>query len=243
MSSSGIWRSEPPARQQGAFSRSPKGGSENPLTANIPPSYYPPMRGFGRKFRGIPVVTVLLLTCVVASAQHHERKRVERAEIIQLEQQWRQAQISENISEMDRLLAEDFLGITAAGQVVTKAQQLDRMRTRQIDLRRMDVSETKIKISGNLAVVTSLIQIDGTMDGRPVNGAFRYTRVYQRTPGAGWQITNFEATRAPGALAGIGTGPGVGANLPAAGVSAPHADGPSLLPASRAGSGSPPPRS
>jgi ketosteroid isomerase-like protein len=133
-----------------------------------------------------------------ARAEKHERKRIERVEITQLEEKWRQAQLAEDISAMDRLLSDEFLGITAAGQVVTKAQQLDRMRTRRLDINRMDISDTKIKISGNLAVVTSLAMIDGTADGKPLRGAFRYTRVYHRVGRDDWKITNFEATRVPG---------------------------------------------
>ena len=195
------------------------------------------MRGRNRKVAILAAAGLLSLCCVPVPAQRHERKRVERAEIGQLEQQWRQAQMSGNIPEMDRLLAEDFLGITASGQVVTKAQQLDRMRMRQIDLQRLDISDSKIKISGNLAVVTSLVQIDGTMDGHPVDGSFRYTRVYQRGTANAWRITNFEATRVPGGV------PPPSAKTPAAVGEVPHAGAPNFLPASQAKSASPLPPS
>lgn len=215
------------------------------------------MSGLSRSLREVSVVVLLSLLSTAAGAQRHERKRAERAEIGQLEQQWRMAQISDDIPEMDKLLSEDFLGVTAGGQVVTKAQQLDRMRSREIDLRRLDLSETKIKISGSLAVVTSLAQIDGTMEGRPVDGFFRYTRVYQRGSQANWRITNFEATRVPGGnganasggfhgsrgAAGSGAVTGASATLPPAGAAGPRAGGPNLLPASQARSGSPLPPS
>ena len=142
---------------------------------------------------------VILLTNFSAPAQRHERKREERAEIATLEEQWKQAQMAEDIPLMDRLLSDDFLGITAAGQLVTKSQQLDRMRTRQFEITRFDMADTKIKISGSLAVVTSLVRLDATSSGAPLRGFFRYTRVYQRAPGDGWKITNFEATRVPNA--------------------------------------------
>lgn len=126
--------------------------------------------------------------------QHHADKRLEQREIRVLEEKWRQAQLADDIPATDKLLSDEFLGVTASGQVVTKLQQLDRMRTRRIDLKTINVSDTKVKISGNLAVVTSQAVLDGTADGAPLRGCFRYTRVYQRTLG-GWHITNFEATR------------------------------------------------
>lgn len=152
-----------------------------------------------------------------ACAQRHERKRAERAEILSLEGRWRQAQLAEDISAMDKLLSDEFLGITASGQVVTKMQQLDRMRSRALDITRLEMADTKIKISGNLAVVTSLANLEGMSEGSPLHGEFRYTRVYQRVPGDGWQITNFEATRVKGA------GP---AGTPQASSAAPPASAP-----------------
>lgn len=125
----------------------------------------------------------------------HRGGRDARAQIESLEEQWRQAALADDSEKMDRLLSDDFLGITANGQVVTKAQQLDRMRTHAFTITRLDVSDMKIKLIGqHVAIVTSLAQIEGSSDGRPLHGSFRYTRVYQRLPNATWKITSFEAT-------------------------------------------------
>jgi len=138
---------------------------------------------------------------VRAFAQPHppkgDPKRVERVHIEALEQQWRTAQLNDDVAAMDKLLSDDFLGITANGEVGTKEQFLDRMRNRTLTLNTMDVSEQKIKLVGQVAIVTSLAQIDGISDGQPLTGRFRYTRVYQRLPGDTWRVTNFEATRIP----------------------------------------------
>jgi ketosteroid isomerase-like protein len=72
------------------------------------------------------------------------------------------------------------------------------MRTRNFSIKSLDVSDIKIKlISQHAAIVTSLAEVDGTNDGRPLHGSFRYTRVYQRIPNDGWKITSFEATHVP----------------------------------------------
>lgn len=202
-------------------------------------AYDPPMRGSLQLTRWLAILLLLPVAGGVARAQRHERKRVERAEILTMEGEWRQAQLSEDIPAMDQLLADSFLGITASGQVVTKNQQLDRMRSRQLAITKLDMADTKIKISGNLAVVTSLARLEGTANGSPLHGFFRYTRVYNRVQGVGWKITNFEATRVPddAVLAGMKI------NGPQAGVGAPPAASPSSLPASRVESSSPKPQS
>lgn len=147
---------------------------------------------------------VLLLGLAVALvstplyAGPHRGARSMRDQIEALESQWKQAILANDLEAMDHLLSEDYLGITASGQVVTKPQQIDRMRTHNFSISSLDVSDVKIKlISQHAAIVTSLAQVDGTNDGRPLHGSFRYTRVYQRIPNDGWKITSFEATRVP----------------------------------------------
>ena len=197
------------------------------------------MCGSVRSFRWFLAILFAALASCAGMAQHHERKRTERAEISTLEEEWKQAQMAEDIPLMDHLLSDDFLGITASGQLVTKSQQLDRMRTRQLEIARFDMADTKIKISGNLAVVTSLVRLDATSNGAPLHGFFRYTRVYQRAPGDGWKITNFEATRVPN---GAGTY-GVDATSPQARSLKPPAAVTSSPQATRAKFASPQPQS
>jgi ketosteroid isomerase-like protein len=153
-----------------------------------------PMRMF------VVVMAALLLAALPhASAQdskRREHKRAERAQIVDLERQWQKATLAGDIPAMDKLLSDDYLGITATGQVLTKTQQLDRMRDRKLVITKLDTSEIKIKLVGNIAIVTSLAQVEGSDNDEPLHGAFRYTRVYQRLSGNVWKVTNFEVTPA-----------------------------------------------
>jgi ketosteroid isomerase-like protein len=132
-----------------------------------------------------------------AQAQHHP-KRVERGTIESLEKQWQKAQLADDVTAMDKLLSDDYLGITSSGELLTKAQQLDRMRNRRIVLSQLEVTDTKIKLIGPVAIVTCLTNIKGTNDGAPVVGEYRNTRIYQRLPNSVvWRITSFTATPVP----------------------------------------------
>lgn len=148
--------------------------------------------------RALLLVLSAALIAVPLHAGPHRGARTMRDQIESLESQWKKAALANDIEAMDHLLSDDYLGITANGQVVTKPQQLDRMRTRNFSLSALEVTDVKIKlISQHAAIVTSLAKVDGTNDGRPLRGSFRYTRVYQRIPNDGWKITSFEATRVP----------------------------------------------
>src|ERR1700727_2952237 len=119
-----------------------------------------------------------------------------------LEEQWRQAQLAGDVAVMDKLLSDDYIGISMTGQVNTKMQQLDRMRLHKVALTKLDLGDRQVKLIGSIAIVTSRAEVEGTNDGLPIKGTFRYTRVYQRLPSGVWRITSFEATRVPGSGGG-----------------------------------------
>ena len=124
----------------------------------------------------------------------HEPKKEERGQIEDLERQFRKAQLAGDVTTMDKLLSEDYLGINANGELSTKTQQLDHMRNRAMVITQLTPLDTKIKLIGPTAIVTSLVQVEGQMDGTQLRGQYRYTRVYQRMPDGEWKITSFEAT-------------------------------------------------
>jgi ketosteroid isomerase-like protein len=131
-----------------------------------------------------------------AGAPHPKRHDQYKHQVEQLEEAWRTAEISGDSDAMDKLISDDYVGITLTGQVVTKTQQLERMRKRNMVLTKVDFTDVKVKIIGTTAaIVTCLSEVEGTNDGEPMHGKFRSTRVYSRQPAGTWKITNFEATR------------------------------------------------
>jgi ketosteroid isomerase-like protein len=140
----------------------------------------------------IALLAVLPLPSLMAQPHH---KREAREQILALEQQWKRAQVSGDVSAMDKLLSDDYLGITSGGDVLTKTQQLDRMRSRSISVTSLELSDIKIKLVGQIAIVNSLAHVQGISENLPLDGSYRYTRVYQHLPSGLWKITNFEITR------------------------------------------------
>jgi hypothetical protein len=128
---------------------------------------------------------------------HKENRRTESREIEGLETQWRDAMVKGDTAQLDKLLADDFWGISANGTLSDKQQYLRRLSARQNQFTTIDVMDTKMRVQPANAVVTSQARVVGQMDGRPVEGIFRYTKVYARDQGR-WVVTNFEATRVSG---------------------------------------------
>ncbi len=135
----------------------------------------------------------LLHPCHATAMVHHTQKTKQQVE--ELEQQWRAASLAGDLATLDRMLSDDYVGISWTGEVSTKAMQLEHMRTHSFMLTRLDLKERKIKMVGNVAIVTALASVEGVNGGAAMKGLFRYTRIYQKLPNGAWKITNFEVTR------------------------------------------------
>jgi ketosteroid isomerase-like protein len=140
-------------------------------------------------------LVLILLSVFTAQAHagfpHHESVH---KEIEGLELDWRQAQLTNNIPEVDRLLADDYLGISANGTLETKADELTRRRSGSLHITQLDLSDIKVRIYGDTAVVTSKADLIGKNGDRDISGRYRYTRVYSNRDGQ-WRIVSFEASR------------------------------------------------
>jgi ketosteroid isomerase-like protein len=126
-----------------------------------------------------------------AQKQKHEI----RHEIDQLEDAWRQAELSSNTAAMEKLLADDYLAITASGTLQTKDQSLANLRTGKMHFTTLDLSDRKVRFYGTTALVTSLAEVQGSTGDGELSGSYRYTRVYARDAQGAWKIVSFEASK------------------------------------------------
>ena len=137
---------------------------------------------FGAGLLAILVATAMSLPAL-ANGPHPRRKDEYKHQVEKLEEVWRTAELNGDVDAMDKLLADDYVGITMNGQVVTKMQQLDRMRNRATVLSKIELTDVKVKVIGTTAaIVFSLADVEGTSDGAPMHATFRYTRIYSRLP-------------------------------------------------------------
>ena len=124
-------------------------------------------------------------------AQRHEY----RHEIEQLEEAWRTAMVKGDSAALEKLLADDYAGITAKGAIQTKEQAIQNLKSGALQLTALEISDRKIRVYGATAVVTSVAELTGGKSDAEVTGRYRYTRVYVRNPQGQWKIVSFEASR------------------------------------------------
>jgi ketosteroid isomerase-like protein len=123
------------------------------------------------------------------------QKEENRRQIDKLEDVWRDALLTSNTSAMDSLLADDYMAITPSGTLQTKDETLASLRSGRIHFAELNISDRKVRFYGTTAVVTSLADVQATSAEGPVNGSYRYTRVYVRDAQGRWKIVSFEASR------------------------------------------------
>jgi ketosteroid isomerase-like protein len=148
-------------------------------------------QGFAAMGGSKPLAWVAVDAQQMPKGQQHQS----RHEIDQLEDQWRIAILKSNTAVMERLLADDYLAITAAGLVQTKAQTLANLKSGRVHMASLNISDRKVRFYGRTAVVTSLAEVTGTAPDGDLSGDYRYTRVYVRDSAGNWKIVSFEASR------------------------------------------------
>lgn len=129
----------------------------------------------------------------------HRLGHAEQQQVLRIDDQMRAALLTADTTTLDRILADDFLGIAANGTLSDKQQYLQRIGRRQHQFSRIQITDRKVRVQSSSAVVVSTADVTGKLDSSPLSGTFRYTRVYSHEPDGSWKLRNFEATRVSGA--------------------------------------------
>ena len=129
------------------------------------------------------VTAVLTLTAMsLAFGQEQgtttdQRSSVER-EIRQLDNERIQAQIHADAKALDRIYAEDFIGVGPSGTVRTKPQVLSDFTAGSLKFQSITTDEVQVRVYDNTAVETGLSTMIGQDKGKPVPRDTRFTRVW-----------------------------------------------------------------
>jgi len=98
-----------------------------------------------------------------------------------------QAAVKRNdAAAMDKILAEDFVLVTGRGKTYLKADLLAEARNKSTVYERQEEIEQKVRVWGDTAVVTALLWMKGSSEGKPFERKLWFSDTYVRTP-AGWK--------------------------------------------------------
>ena len=130
------------------------------------------------------IVAVLLTGCVSLESG---LKNDPITALKQLDQERIQAQIGADAAALDRLYAEDFIGIGPSGAVRAKAQVIADFTSGNLRFQSITTDDVQWRLYGDTAVETGRSTMNGQDRGKTVPRDNRFTRVWVKRLGR-WQL-------------------------------------------------------
>ena len=146
------------------------------------------------------VIAILALTptCIVLgqeqSTRRDQRSSVEQA-IRQLDNERIRAQIGADAVALDRIYADDFIGVGPSGTVRTKAQVISDFTSGDLKFQSIVTDEVQVHVYENTAVETGLSTMSGQDKGKAVPRDTRFTRVWVKQEGRWRLVANHYSSR------------------------------------------------
>ena len=129
----------------------------------------------------LTAVLALALTSIVMAQEQStagtQRSNIEQV-IRQLDGERIQAQIGADAAALDRIYADDFIGVGPSGTVRTKKQVILDFTSGTLKLQSITTDEVQVRVYENTAVETGLSTMDGQDNGKAVPRNTRFTRVW-----------------------------------------------------------------
>ncbi len=120
-----------------------------------------------------------------------------RQEILAADARRFAAMIQGDQAALDGLLAGDLTYTHSSGQVETKAQFLESLRSGTLRYLSAQPSDQAVRLYGDTAVVTGRAEVKVSNQGQEAALSLRFTEVWVRSGGA-WKLTAWQSTRIPG---------------------------------------------
>ena len=143
-----------------------------------------------RRKYSVFVVTIFVFAALLSSARAQDVKE----QLKKLEIDRAAAVVKGDTATLDKQTADDYVLISMTGRMADKSQMLDGFKSGQSKLTSNDLSDLKVRVYGNAAVVTGKADVKGTLGGQDATGQILFTRVYVKK-GGHWQSVSFQQTR------------------------------------------------
>jgi ketosteroid isomerase-like protein len=111
----------------------------------------------------------------------------------QMERDWGKAQIKKDYDTVDKILADDWVGIDYDGKVVAKPKAMEDMRSGSSTLTSEELGPITVRVFGNTAIVTGSDTEVSTDRGKNSSGKYVWTDIFVLRNGK-WQAVASQST-------------------------------------------------
>ena len=98
------------------------------------------------------------------------------------------ALLQSDVSVLNELLADDLIFTNHLGHILSKQDDLEAHLTNRLKINELTLSEQKVIIKNDIAIVTVKARIQGTFNHQESDNYFRFTRVWSQISDNLWQI-------------------------------------------------------
>jgi ketosteroid isomerase-like protein len=143
---------------------------------------------------GIALAVAVAIAAVAANAGQTPTSP-EQA-LVTLENDWSQASIKRDGATLQHFYADEYVFTDADGNTSTKAKEIANLTSGAFRLTAYKFEDVKVRVYGEVAVVTGRNTIKGTWEDieRDVSGPYRFTDVFVRRNGR-WQCVASQSSR------------------------------------------------
>jgi ketosteroid isomerase-like protein len=134
------------------------------------------------------LAAVLLALIAVATPSAPQQKSESATKILTLENRWNDAYKQGDITTMNSLLADDFVITVEDGTTFSKAGYIAHGADSDNRVLISEMSELKVRMHGNTAIVTGAYHEKGTSGGKSYEYHDRLTDVWMLMADGRWQI-------------------------------------------------------
>jgi ketosteroid isomerase-like protein len=142
-----------------------------------------------------PALLALLLLPLLAPAQTKSANSITQT-LIKLEHEWSEADVKKDAAALNRILAEDWIGIDFEGVVLNKTQVLEEVNLKSdvTATQSTQLGEMTVRIFGNTALVSGTEKEKSQYQGRDSSGTYIWTDVFVLRNGR-WQAVSSQSTK------------------------------------------------
>src|SRR6202521_3929013 len=151
------------------------------------------------KIARLAVMTAFLVMPMLAHGQTPAAKNDKCAqEVIECRNRYIEAEENRDMAFLDKILADDFFALNPQGKLLDKAGKLENLKRPDRTLKVLNPRETHVQFyaSGNVAILTEHVTVDGTDKGRPFGGEYRFLRVFAKQDG-NWKVVLAQGSPMP----------------------------------------------
>ena len=142
-----------------------------------------------RKCAAFVIASLFVFTMLGSAWAQSDEGQLKKFETVRAD-----AVVKGDIATVEKGTADDYTFANVYGQVMGKTQLLNALKSGDIKLTSDDVSDMKVRVYGNTAVITGKAATKGTIGGKDASGQNTFTRVLVKKGGT-WQTVALQQTR------------------------------------------------